>query len=66
MGSAFKLRPIHRKSHARIPDRIERIRGQNVPERIERIHRQHKSTNIWPNDRPDKKHAKQRKLTLAN
>jgi len=25
------LRPVHRKNHARIPERIERIHRQNVP-----------------------------------
>jgi len=48
-----KPRSVHRKSHARILERIERIHGQNVP------------TNIWPDNRCDRKYAMERKLKLA-
>jgi len=53
MDSSFKPGPVHRRSHARIPERIERIHGQNKP------------TNMWPNDHRDRKNAMEGKLKLA-
>jgi len=35
-GNASKPRSVHRRSHAKIPENIERIYGQNMP------------TNVWP------------------
>jgi len=60
-GSAIKPRPIHKKSHARIPERIERIHGQNVSSNLwlgnhcknmqwkENWNRQLKMPTGWPN-----------------
>jgi len=52
-GSAFKPGPVHRRSHARIPERVKRIHEQNEP------------INICPDNYCDRKHAMERKLKLA-